>query len=231
MNKMKNFISVAKFSRRGFTLTEVLLAVMIVGLIGIALAALTRASAREGGVGRSRIMLRNNLSGFMRTVRRDLLQASFVENTAGALSDLSTDPVVLLQIKQNVDVNGNPLNVPGQVLTKRLITYCFQRGTDQADINPPGAYRGGKIYRLVAENTSVFPDCSNVTANDVVLEYVKYISSTEDGVNYPVPFFGRHVFSSVAGTNVLAIQLIVELRSKPVVNEVIEETFTVPMGS
>ena len=59
-------------NNKGFTLTEILLAVMIVGLIAISLAALTRAAARESGVGRSRIMLRNNLSRFMRTLRTDI---------------------------------------------------------------------------------------------------------------------------------------------------------------
>ena len=34
-------------NNKGFTLTEILLAVMIVGLIAISLAALTRAAARE----------------------------------------------------------------------------------------------------------------------------------------------------------------------------------------
>ena len=48
-------------NNKGFTLTEILLAVMIVGIIGVALAALTTAASREGGVGRSKILLRNIL--------------------------------------------------------------------------------------------------------------------------------------------------------------------------
>ena len=69
--------------RGGFTLTEVLLAVMIVGLIAVALAALTRAAARESGAGRSKIMLRNNLSTFVRTLRRDMAQATVVKSVSG----------------------------------------------------------------------------------------------------------------------------------------------------
>ena len=71
-------------NRGGFTLTEVLLAVMIVGLISVALAALTRAAARESGAGRSKIMLRNNLSTFVRTLRRDMSQATVVGSVSKA---------------------------------------------------------------------------------------------------------------------------------------------------
>ena len=59
-------------NNKGFTLTEILLAVMIVGIIGVALAALTTASSREAGVGRSRVLLRNNLSLAMRQLRQDV---------------------------------------------------------------------------------------------------------------------------------------------------------------
>ena len=79
--------------RGGFTLTEVLLAVMIVGLIAVALAALTRAAARESGAGRSKIMLRNNLSTFVRTLRRDMAQATVVKSVSGTASCNTRSPV------------------------------------------------------------------------------------------------------------------------------------------
>ena len=50
---------------------EVLLAALIVGVIGIALAALTTAAVREGGVGRTRVMLRHQLSLAMQQLRQD----------------------------------------------------------------------------------------------------------------------------------------------------------------
>ena len=62
-------------NNKGFTLTEVLLAAMIVGIIGIALAALTTAALRESSVGRTRIMLRNQISLFLRQLRQDVQEA------------------------------------------------------------------------------------------------------------------------------------------------------------
>ncbi len=65
-------------SNKGFTLTEVLLAVMIVGLVGVALAALTGTSVRESNVGRTRMMLRNQASIALRQLRQDVHQSSSV---------------------------------------------------------------------------------------------------------------------------------------------------------
>lgn len=62
-------------NKKGFTLTEVLLAAMIVGVIGVALAALTTAALRESGAGRVRLMLRNQLSLFMRQLRQDVRES------------------------------------------------------------------------------------------------------------------------------------------------------------
>ena len=63
-------------SNKGFTLTEVLLAVMIVGLVGVALAALTGTAVRESNVGRTRMMIRNQASIALRQLRQDVYQAS-----------------------------------------------------------------------------------------------------------------------------------------------------------
>ena len=62
-------------NNKGFTLTEVLLAAMIVGIIGVALAALTTAALRESSVGRTRITLRNQISLFLRQLRQDVQEA------------------------------------------------------------------------------------------------------------------------------------------------------------
>lgn len=65
-------------NNKGFTLTEVLLAVMIVGLVGIALAALTGTAVRESNLGRTRMTLRNQASIALRQLRQDVHQASSV---------------------------------------------------------------------------------------------------------------------------------------------------------
>lgn len=65
-------------NKKGFTLMEILLAALIVGVIGIALAALTTAAVREGGVGRTKVMLRQQLSLALRQLRQDIEQSSSV---------------------------------------------------------------------------------------------------------------------------------------------------------
>ena len=217
---------------RGFTLTEVLLAVMIIGLIGISLAALTRAASREGSVGRSKIMLRNNLSTFVRTLRQDMAETSYIptDGIAGELTLSDASPATLLKLAKNVDSQGAPLSS----YTPEYVTYCFKRGTDNASpIVPSAAYRGGAIYRVVS--SSDFAECDDDTTGDdtnLVLNNVKYISPTtqiSSSVYYPVPLFTRNGFSRNMNS-LLDVKLIVELRSNPVVNDVIEETFAMPMG-
>lgn len=210
--------------RGGFTLTEVLLAIMIVGLIGVALASLTRAAARESGAGRSKIMLRNNLSMFMRTLRKDMAQATYVETMADTLSLNNSNPVTLLKVAQNVDSKGQAVS---SSLTPKWITYCFTRGSDNSRINPEGAYRGGAIYRLEGDDS--FPACSSSEGN-MVLNNVKYIPSGADGTNYPVPLFALNPFSRDHTKSLLDVRLITELNSTPVINDVVEETFSMPMG-
>lgn len=70
---------------KGFTLVEILLAVMIVGIVGIALAALTSAAVRESNVGRTRMMLRNQISVAMRQLRQDVLESSGGSASGGTL--------------------------------------------------------------------------------------------------------------------------------------------------
>ncbi len=82
-------------NKKGFTLTELLLAVMIVGVIGIALAALTTASVRESGIGRTKAVLRGQLSLALRQLRQDILQSTEVTvsgNTLTLKQDFSLGP-------------------------------------------------------------------------------------------------------------------------------------------
>lgn len=223
----KNLLNLLQRNRRGFTLTEVLLAVMIVGLIGVALAALTRSAAREAGIGRSRIMLRNNLSTFARTLRNDLEQASYIRDIAGELTVSNTDGLVLMKLAGNVEADGTALANE----TASYVTYCFQRGSVSDGVVPNGAYIGGKIYRL--EKDSTYPTCESLSSKDLVLDNVKYIPAN-NSVNYPVPLFIKSEDDGSLAADkrlpgFLNVKIITELSSTPVVNEVIEEAFFMPV--
>ena len=195
-------------NKRGFTLTEVLLAVLVVGLIGIALASLTTAASRESGVGRSRVMLRNSISRALRQLRQDVHDSSrvlYVRNRINSVSGTTLIP--LLRLGQNIDLSGNAI----AGLTPRYITYCFKPGTitttaSGVAVEPTAAHSGvsgqpakdgGTIYRIVrttptsAELSSGVPTCSD-TASDIFLENVKFIppaTNTSSEYYYPVPLF------------------------------------------
>lgn len=213
-----------KMNKKGFTLTEILLAVMIVGLIGVALAALTTAASRESGVGRSKVMLRNNLSLALRTLRSDINSARQIDLVAGT-SIPTAGP--LLQLKNT----GNT-----------YITYCFKAGTIETNregkaILPAGAKIGGSLYRVL--NTGTYGSCSIATSSGTccascncrkLLDDVKYIPSG----SYPVPLFclgnNCHAGSNLGTSGILTVRLITELYSRPVVNEAVEEMFITPGG-
>lgn len=237
-------------NNKGFTLTEILLAVMIVGIIGVALAALTTASSREAGVGRSRVLLRNNLSLAMRQLRQDVHSSTQLQYARGQISAASAGNVIpLLVLARNVDLKGNPL--PGR--TPSYITYCFVVGSHAAQ--PSGALAGGTIYRRqssVISWSSSTPSCGNNPATDtnfqVFLHNVKFIPSgiTVEDRTYPVPLFrvdsGDTTYSlheenhNILGWYygelgaLLRVNLITELPSKPVVNDVVEQKFMMQNG-
>ena len=238
-------------NNKGFTLTEILLAVMIVGIIGVALAALTTASSREAGVGRSRVLLRNNLSLAMRQLRQDVHSSTQLQYARGQISAASAGNVIpLLVLARNVNLKGNPL--PGR--TPSYITYCFVVGSHAAQ--PSGALAGGTIYRRESEQitwSSATPSCGNNPATDtnfqVFLHNVKFIPSgiTVEDRTYPVPLFrvdsGDGATYSLHEENhnilrwyygelgaLLRVNLITELPSKPVVNDVVEQKFMMQNG-
>lgn len=194
-------------NQKGFTLTEVLLAVMIVGLIAVSLASLTRGAARESGVGRSKVMLRNNLSTFMRRLRSDLTKANHVPYISGKRSDSGK----LITMVQNGDIEGNSV-IPGKEAV--WVSYCFKKGTSCSD----DICTGGSIYRVTGQ------ECPGSGEN--VLMNVKYI----DKSGYISPLFERHKFSRSNLNSLLKVQVIVELNSTPVINDVVEETFAMPNG-
>lgn len=112
-------------NNKGFTLTEILLAVMIVGVIGVALAALTTASVRESGVGRTRAVLRGQLSIALRQLRQDILQSTDVSANGGNL-----------RLTQSAQLG------PDHV--QNTISYVFEEGKTAVG---GGAKIGGRILR------------------------------------------------------------------------------------
>lgn len=205
-------------NKKGFTLTEVLLGIMIVGIIGIALAALTTSATRDSGISSSRIMLRNNLSIVLRQLRADIHESSNATNVAGVLN--SNTNTNLITLVKNKSVSGNIIrNVSDKTegFSVYYVTYCYVAGTDGNGVLPSGAYRGGQIKRL--ENLETEGNCQ--ANGKVILNNVKYIPGS-----YPTPLF------QTKGTmgSILEVKLVVELPSKPVVNDVVEEIFILPNG-
>ncbi len=237
-------------NKKGFTLTEILLAVMIVGIIGVALASLTTAASRESGVGRSKVILRNNLSLAMRQLREDIHTSSRVLYVRGVIDSISPGAVTpLLVLVKNMDVDGNKYR---SSINIQYITYCFEAGSTTA--TPSGALSGGTIYRRESYSApswnSTTPACgvpSSDSTFEVFLHNVKFIPP--NGVSgystyYPVPLFRLPGLTGVYSDkddsayydrhkdlgSVLRVNLITELNSKPIVNDVVEETFVLPNG-
>ncbi len=245
---------------RGFTLTEVLLAVLVVGLIGIALASLTTAASRESGVGRSRVMLRNSMSRAIKQLRQDVHDSSrvlYVRNRIASVNGTTMIPLLLLG--QNLRIDGTA--VPGQTVS--YVVYCFKPGTitttaSGAAVEPTTAHSGaaqaatdgGTIYRRVSstlasnEQQTGIPSCTD-TAADIFLENVKFIppvSSTSSEYYYPVPLFAAvgsetssTAYNAKTATDLslegrLKVNFILELHSSPVVNDAADEEFVLPVG-
>lgn len=200
-------------NNKGFTLMEILLAAFIVGIIGVALAALTTAAVRETGVARTRTMLRHQLSVALRQLRQDIEQADGV------------------QIRFNMGTGSAPLTTRRMVLTSNVqlgpgqreswtITYTFTAGSAPG---AGGGTTGGTITRSVevggSERTSTW------------LENVKFIRTE----NFASPRFAQETWGvNTTEINTLAsairVTLIVEVPGSPVVNETIDETFMLPHG-
>ncbi len=195
-------------NKHGFTLTEVLLAVMVVGLIGVALASLTTAATRESGVGRSKVMLRNNLSLFLRTLRDDINAATYINMGASSGPGSGT----LIELCDNKTMLGETLT---SVSGMGCVTYRFNKGSATGSVArsnqvvPSSATRGGTITRN----------------GEIVLRNVKYVNNYE---GYSSPYFKRVGTGTIGSA--LDITIITELDSTPPVNDIVEETFLLPNG-
>ena len=201
--------------KQGFTLTEILLAVMIVGVIGVALASLTTAASRESEVGRSRALLRNDLTIALQQIKEDINNYNTVLYAAGPVSNCTmagtcyAAPSPLLLLAKNTDLNGNAFTTPNAtaypVPTPEYVIYCFKGGnevllSDQSTpVQPQGyAVDGGIITRRVISGALTNSDWEGslphenlcTGGEDVILNNVKFIHpSYDNNGNYPVPLF------------------------------------------
>ena len=237
-------------NNKGFTLTEILLATLVVAIIGISLASLTTAASREGGVGRSKVMLRNGMSRAMRQLRQDMHEASRVLFVRGSIGDTSDTQIPLLMLGKNVRLDGTPITGT----SRTYVLYCFVPGSitttaGEVAVVPTGATDGGTIYRQVWSPTSAYtfpensntPTCRTLQDQEIWLQNVKFIKNTVNA--YMVPLFQAEGYSGIYSINdntdaninnnlgsLLRVRLILELPSSPVVNDVTEEKFSLPNG-
>ncbi|MBQ3667522.1 MAG: prepilin-type N-terminal cleavage/methylation domain-containing protein [Elusimicrobiaceae bacterium] len=197
-------------NNKGFTLMEVLLAALIVGVIGIALAALTTAAVREGGVGRTRVMLRHQLSLAMQQLRQDIAFADQVgveKNADGTVKSVKIKHMHP-QGEKYIGVLDTPMTVDHPV----LITYEF---TKKENSNT-----GGIIKRKVEQQGA------QVGKPEIWLSNIKTVSQS----GFISPRFEQITNSGDQVGSLLKVSIIVEVGTDPVVNDVIVETFAMQHG-
>lgn len=202
--------------KNGFTLTEVLLAVMIVALIGVALASLTSAASRESALANSRVILRNNLSSALRQIRRDIQSTPQIFSDTSAYEGAVSGTVIKL-------VSFIP-----EVNPDHRIDYCFTVGSTEALPNYADAQRsfsGGVIHRVEYQDTDEHA-CPTADGTGYIrtelLNDVKFIPAGGT-LNYQVPFFTK------IGAGGVLVRIITEApHSRPLANVAAEEVFFGP---
>ncbi len=189
-------------NKKGFTLMEILLAALIVGVIGIALAALTTAAVRESGVGRSHAVLRQQLSAALSQLRQDIAQST----------EARFDGEGRLWLTQEHALGPNH--------NLHTIMYSFTPG-EVAGVGE-NSTTGGVIRRQTFDNDG------NTLLNETWLGNVKRIASA-DGT-FVSPQFAAVNPGSDEIRAVLEVSIIVEVPTQPVVNETVIERFFLPQG-
>jgi len=190
-------------NNKGFTLMEILLAAMIVGIIGLALAALTTAAVREGGVGRTKVMLRQQLSLALSQLRQDIAEADSILLLMGTGGAEGGDPLIVIS-KSAI----GPLQ-----REEEDVKYVYRKGTIQGAGNP-NSRTGGVICRKVGSEDN---PC------EVWLTNVKDIS--QNSFKSPSFSFMNVVTGSSPGGGGIRFRVILEVPTEPVVNEAVEEVF------
>ncbi len=137
-------------NNKGFTLTEILLAAMIVGIIGVALAAITTAGVREGKVGRTKAVLRNQLSVALRQLRQDIAQSSNVSVEQEGRQLTLTQAYKLGPSEED----------------SQTITYQFILGNEDSG----GGKIGGKLTRKINTNPAeeILYNVKSISGSDFI---------------------------------------------------------------
>ncbi len=191
-------------NKKGFTLVEILLAVMIVGLIGIALSAITTTAMRESGISRTRMILRSQLSRAITTLREDVQDATSINTAAHCTSNNCT----LLSLAYDSSKKAGP-----DATGRTSVVYKLNT------INAQDAPGGGTINNTIIRQVYGGP----LAGEEKWLENVKVIAV--GSAYYPS-------FEPVGGNGDSRIQakLIVQTAGTPVVNEAVVVILTTKDG-
>lgn len=213
-------------NKQGFTLTEVLLAVMIVAIIGVALASLTTTASKESSTGSAKTTLRNRLSLALRQIRSDLSSASNILYIVGNAPE--KQDYLLMLLAMNKDRAGNSIQSDKVILPFMVnapyVVYCSKYDATTQTTSIVRSVLSEKPDALVGI-------CAN--PGETLVKNVKIASST----NFVSPsFFALDIssgaFFGMSGKysppSVVRVQLIVTIPgSKPVMNEAVEEIFLI----
>ncbi len=192
-------------NNRGFTLIEILLAAMIVGLIGLSLGAISTAALRESGVGRTRMIMRNQLSLALRQLRQDIHEATTVTIPSSGGSDM----LVLTYDLAN-RLGKDPAD-------RAAVIYTLK--TSGATTLPDGSTVGNEITRTVR-------DSAGNEKTKSWLENVKIIAHPSDS-DEKYPSFQK---IGEGNDSRIIVRLIVQPSGEIVINETVRTVIVAPQG-
>ena len=201
-------------NKKGFTLMEVLLAAMIVGVIGLALAALTTAAMRESGIGRTRALVRNQISYALRQLREDLNTSDVVEFPGPGDSFL----IKMHHIGENDQDTDNLLGPEG--LWTWEATYLYNNSYKQIERAATDSSTGHIVtYAGVGTRLVWVGNISKVMKNGVMTSpsFTPYVTTGDTG-------------EVVSRVRVQFVVMVGGSNGTPPVIETVDETFVLPHG-
>ena len=191
---------------KGFTLTEVLLAATIVGVIGVALAALTTAAVRESGLGRTRGVMRNQVSLALRQLRQDTHNAVSIEIN-------STGTGVTLGLGTQWGPSTN---------TIKQVTYQYNNSSHIINRTVTRSDNSTStdvwVRNVKAINASNVPSTSTI-ADFQSPRFELIYDAGDDSCT-----------SNTCINSLLRVQFALYVEGEPPVTDVVEETFALPQG-
>lgn len=201
-------------NKKGFTLMEVLLAAMIVGVIGLALAALTTAAMRESGIGRTRALVRNQISYALRQLRNDLNTSDVVEFPGPGDSFL----IKMHHIGEDDQDTDNLLGPEG--LWTWEATYLYNNSYKQIERAATDSSTGNiTTYAGVGTRLVWVGNISKVMKNGVMTSpsFTPYVTTGDTG-------------EVVSRVRVQFVVMVGGSNGTPPVIETVDETFVLPHG-